>query len=603
MNVSSAEQKSSPAMVMAAALAASLLISSSALAQLSSTGPVQLKPPVSAPSEAITEAPPADDASVKKTPELHEPEVRVESLAGINLDVIGVLPVAEGGFGQDLWYGMNRGELESLLVKLPVTTSSPATRDIMRRMLLTAASVPEGEPGKLITIRARLLAEMGDFVGVAKLMNALPGRVLHQDLLRIEVDTRLLTGDNARACELAQLYMADQSSSYWQKVFIFCQALAGEHDAAALGVSLLQEMGTKDKVFYTLIDQLAIGGRAPSIDSLSNPKPLHLALARAAKVRLPSDVIESNLPGVLRAIAISPNATPELRLEAAERAEVAGALPVDALRQLYASIQFKQSELVSPLASASRRSGPMSRALLYRSSLMQTVPSAQASALSRALNLARSGGRYASTARAFLPVLGRVPPTEELAWFAPEAIRAFLITNRPSEAKPWFEILKKSAENNKKLSSELISLMPVARLSGFEGASDWSLKNLSLWWDVISSRKGNKDEARNHAALLGSVFDGVGDMVPHEFWVPLVDGPERLGVLAPHPALWFRLTAASERAHVGETMLLSLVIMGNGGPASAEPMVLHRLLTALRAVGLEKEAREIALEAVVSAGL
>lgn len=603
MNVFSAKQTARAgslfsAVVFAPIAAVLILTQGHALAQ---SGPVELTPPSSLGGGEI--APASTDTMPKQSESINTQAVQIENLAGINLDTIGVLPVEEGGFNRDLWYGIDRSELEDLLVKLSVTTSSPATRDIMRRVLLTGADVPDGENGKLVTIRAKLLADMGDFVGVAKLMGALPGMVSHKDLLRIEVDTRLLTGDNARACELAQLYMADESSSYWQKVFIFCQALNGQHDAAALGMSLLNEMGARDNVFYTLIDHLAVGGNVPVIDSLSDPKPLHLALARAAKIRFPSDIIESNLPGVLRAIAISPNASPELRLEAAERAEVAGALPVDALRQIYASIQFNDDELSSPLANVTRRSGPMSRALLYRASLMQTVPSAQAIALSKALELARSGGRYASTARAFLPVLSRVLPSSELAWFAPEAVRAFLVTGRQTEAMVWFETLKQGAQNNKKLSNELISLMPVARLSGFAGAMDWDLKNLTLWWKTPTNDNKDIDATRNRAALLGAVFDALGNIVPNEYWVPLVAGPERLGVLAPHPALWFRLTAAAERAHVGETILLSLVIMGNGGPASMDPIVLHRLLTALRTVGLESEARDIALEAVVSAGL
>lgn len=616
MNASSA--KSAPTRLVAyglglavfavASFAMAALMSSSAHAQ---GAPVDLSPPTALDPnqpanqpESVQAAPlqiPAEAPTEVKlpAPKLVQPAIQVEGLANIDPDIIGVLPEAEGGFGRDLWFGIERGELENLLPKIPVTTASPAARDLMRRVLLSATDVPTGERGKLITIRSKLLASMGDFVGVTTLMNALPGRVTNQELLRIEVDTRLLTGDYARACELAQLYMADQSSAYWQKVFIFCQALSDEHDAAALGASLLREMGNEDAVFYTLIDHLSIGGEPPRIDSLPDPKPLHLALARAAKVRLPTDVIESNLPGVLRAIAISPNASPELRLEAAERAEVAGALPIDALRQLYASIQFSAEELQAPLESRSRRTGPMSRALLYRASLMQTASAAQAKALSRALDLARAGGRYASTARAFLPVLTRVPPSKDLAWFAPEAFRAFLITGRHDEAKPWFELLEASAAADAELASKLAALMPVARLSGYEGADDWDLSSLEKWWQTVKLQDG----ARERAALLASVFDAIGDVVPDEFWVPLIDGPELQTVLAPHPALWFRFDAAVSRANVGETILLALVIMGDGGPARAEPIVLHKLLKGLRAIGMEAKAREMALEAVVSAGL
>lgn len=605
MNASSAKARPSRVAPLGIGLTAFALMTSGAWAQ---GQPVDLSPPTaldpaavqSTPATPIIAAPtPAPIAVELPKPKPALPSIQVQGLAGIDPDIIGVLPQAEGGFGRDLWFGMERAELENLLPKIPVTTASPAARDLMRRVLLSATDVPKGERGKLITIRAKLLASMGDFVGVTTLMNALPGRISNQELLRIEVDTRLLTGDYARACELAQLYMADQSSAYWQKVFIFCQALSDEHDAAALGASLLREMGDDDAVFYKLIDHLSVGGKPPRISSLPDPKPLHLALARAAKLRLPTDVIESNLPGVLRAIAISPNASPELRLEAAERAEVAGALPIDALRQLYASIQFTKEELEDPLNSKSRRTGPMNRSLLYRASLMQTVPAAQAEALTRALDLARAGGRYASTARAFLPVLTRVPPSKDLAWFAPEAIRAFLITGRHDEAKPWFALLESSAALDGKLADQLGALMPVARLSGYEGADDWDLTGLEKWWNTVKVEDG----ARERAALLASVFDAIGEVVPDQFWVPLIDGPELQTVLAPHPALWFRFEAASSRANVGETVLLALVIMGDGGPARAEPIVLHRLLKGLRTVGLEAEAREMALEAVVSAGL
>ena len=90
----------------------------------------------------------------------------------------------------------------------------------------------------------------------------------------------------------------------------------------------------------------------------------------------------------------------------------------------------------------------MSRALLYRTSLIQTVPTAQAEAASKALYLGREGGRYASIARVFLPVLKRIPPSAELSWFAPEIIRAFLSCGEQVSATPWFSLLRTSAQHN-----------------------------------------------------------------------------------------------------------------------------------------------------------
>ncbi len=71
----------------------------------------------------------------------------------------------------------------------------------------------------------------------------------------------------------------------------------------------------------------------------------------------------------------------------------------------------------------------------------------------------------------------------------------------------------------------------------------------------------------------------------------------------PRPALWFRLEEAARGARKGETVLLSLLALGDGGPAQADPIVLRRVLRALGAVGLEASARALAVEAAVAAGL
>ncbi len=530
--------------------------------------------------------------------------VEVQTLGAVNPDVAGGLSEAQGGFGDAMWLDTKQSVIENLLPQIPVTTASPSMRDLMRRLLLTGAEVPEGvQPGSLISLRAGLLAAMGDFGGVNALLGAVPGRADNLDLLRVEVDTRFLTGDVARACRLAHAYIQEQQSTYWQKAFIFCQALEGDSESALLGISLLEELGVDDPVFFELVDALVRMGQpdagAPVIASLADPTPLHLALTRVAKVKLPADVISSNRPGVLRAIAISPNAPADLRLEAAERAEVAGALPVDALRQLYASIEFSDEQLKNPLTHAAQRSGPMSRALLYRATLMQTVPAAQAEALKRALDMARQGGRYASTARAFLPQLSRVPVSQELAWFAPEAIRAFLITGRHTQAGPWFELLSDSARTEPQMAVELEALMPVARLSGFDGAVDWTVDRMRGWWEAVKGTEG----ARDKAAALAVAFNAVGEYVPDEIWSDLVEGTTHTALMAPYPSHWFLLESASQRGRVGEAVLLSLVSLGDGGPARADPIVLDHVLKAMRNLGMDQEARAMALEAVVASGL
>ena len=578
-------------------------------------GPVRLAPPqpLKAP-EPMRKAPvPAEKAPAAVTLPAAKPpgggvktRIQVDTLGMVNPDTIGTLSEDQGGFGYAMWEGTSRALVDTLLPRLPVNTSSPAMRGLMRRLLLSTAQAPDGGDGgvALVALRTRLLAAMGDLAAVNQLLNIIPGRNLNPQLVRIETDTRFLANDNARACALAAGQIAEQDTSYWQKAFIFCQALAGENDQAALGIALLHELGEDDPAFFALLDMLG-GGDKAAIESLPDPSPLHLAMARVAKAQLPPDVISSNRPSVLRTIAIAPNASVELRLEAAERSEAAGALRVDALRQLYTGVSFSDDDLANPLSKAEAESGPLSRALLYRTALVQTVPVAQAETVAHALSLAREGGRYPSTVRVFMPILKQIPPSADLIWLAPEAIRAMLIGGEKEAAVAWIELMRASAMFNPESAADLVAMIPLIRLAEASGADTLSSRDLEDWWAGISEDEG----APATATLLFSLFDALGDKVPPALWEALVGGSEQNTVAMPQPALWYRLAAAAKDGPNGagrrkaETVLLALLALGEGGPGQADPIILNRVLSSLMAVGLTAEARTLAVEAAVVAGL
>lgn len=590
----------------AAGLAAILFLPGASLAQQSGSGggplllapPQRLEPPKPQPTDTAP-AMPAKPDPAKPTQVPAAGGVEVDALQTIDPDSVGTLTQEDGGFGEEMWTGTSRRLIEGLLPRIPVNISSSAMRGLMRRLLLSAAPVPKSDvPGvSLISQRVGLLAMMGDLEAVHALLQASPDRSSNSNLARIETDTLFLGNDNARACGLAAGRIAEETDPYWQKAFIFCQALADELDKAELGVALLRELGVEDEAFFALTNSL--GGGEKTIESMAEPAPLQLAMARAANVQLPADVIAGNRPAVLRTVATSPNASIELRLESAERAEAAGALPAETLRQLYTAISFSKEDLANPLSRTEAESGPLSRALLYRTAVIQTVPTAQAEAVARALELGREGGRYASTVRTFLPVLQRIPPSAELIWFAPAAVRAFLAGGDRELAKSWYGVLRASGLFNPESAAAVTALKPVLQLAGSDEAEEWKPEALAEWWILAEGHPDGRDQA----ALLFSLFDAFEETVPAGLWEGLLDGPERSTVAMPQPALWFQLRSAASAGRVGETVLLILLTLGEGGPSQADPLILRDVLSRLRAVGLEADARAMALEAAVAAGL
>jgi hypothetical protein len=595
----------------ARAAIASLLLAGAAdvAAQQTQTAPQVLqpqrlqpaRPPMAAPPPARIVEPPPRPASPPAAVQVPGgPMVQVDPLRAIDPDTVGTLTEGQGGFGPDMWRGTQRSLVDALLPRLPVNAPSSAVRDLMRRLLLSSAAAPQGgvEPGGLVALRAQVLAAMGDIVGVNGLLNATPDRAANERLLRIEADMRLLANDNARACAIAQAQVHERPATYWQKAFVFCQGLAGEHDKAALGLGLLKELGEKDPVFFALAGALATGA-APALASLADPTPLHLAAARVAKAQLPADVLASGRPGILRTVATSPNAPIEVRLKAAELAEAAGALPIDALRQLYSGVQFSEKDLANALSKAESQGGPMTRALLFRAALLQTVPTAQAEAVEKALALARGEGRYDSAARVFLPIVKRMPVSAELMWFAPEAARALVGAGEAEAARPWLQLLRAGAVFNQDAGRALTRLLPLAKLGGFAGDDAWTPQALLDWWTEVKGQQ----QARRRAALLFSLFEALDVPVPGQAWDALVEGAERASVPMPDPVLWFRLAQAVKAGRVGETVLLALVVLGEDGVVRGDPQVLRAVVGDLRAVGLKAEARALAVEAALAAGL
>jgi hypothetical protein len=559
--------------------------------------PTFLKPlPRQQPEAGVETAPPPASTS----PSSSESLIQVDTLYSVDPDSAGTLSETDGGFGAGMWEGTRRNVVESLLPRLPVNTASPAMRDLMRRLLLSNAASPRGDSrmGGLIALRAQLLAAMGDLDDVKGLIAVVPQRGGNEGLARVEANAHFLANDFARACALAVEQIADHDSPFWQKAFNFCQALDGDHDKAALGAAMLQELGEDDPVFFALMDAFT-GSRLPILESLPEPTPLHLAMARAAKVALPLDVIASSRPAVLGTIAVSPYIAIDLRLDTAERAHAAKALHVDRLRELYTSIPFSAEELANPLSAAEARTGPFSRALLFRAAVAEAVPTARAEVLLRALELARDGGLYASTVRAFMPVLENIPPSTEQVWFAPEAVRAFLVIGEYERARSWFALLRTSAMFAPESADALAAVLPLARLAGSPEAESWNPNDLATWWE----RNRESDRIRDRAEMLFSLFDGLGEPIPDGLWEMLLDGPERATVAMPRAALWFRLQTAAAASRTGETVLLSLLALGEGGPTQADPVVMRQVLIGLRGVGLEKDARLLAVEAAVAAGL
>ncbi|MCZ6884754.1 MAG: hypothetical protein O7E53_00160, partial [Alphaproteobacteria bacterium] len=381
--------------------------------------------------------------------------IKIGTLGLVDPNSVGVLDAASGGFGIHMWNGTRASLVARLLSALDQPATLPAAQSLLRRLLLSAARPPQektprerlekagaAQKPSLLARRLDRLLVIGDVMSAQALIRLLPSRLDEEPVALAQMNTAFLLNNIAGACSGARTRIRTYQGDPWRKALIFCQQLDGEGTRAAIGAGLLREQGATDTAFFALIGLMG-GDKDSHFEAPRELSPLHLAMMRAARVQIPETVIGAANAALLRAIAFSPNAALDVRLDAAERAEARGGLKSKSLTELYNAVNFAPGDIAAALTGAGKLAGPRGRALLYHAARSQTVPAARAELLAKAFILARSQGRGATAIRAFLPLLLTVKPADELAWFAAEAGAALYFAGSYGDAAPWTDLARR----------------------------------------------------------------------------------------------------------------------------------------------------------------
>ena len=174
---------------------------------------------------------------------------------------------------------------------------------------------------------------MGLLGSAAELVAVAPNRATDAALQRLSAENFLYRGDIGGACADSRRQDQRLDALFWQQLLIYCQAVQGDTSGAALGANLLAETGQlNDSLFFRLIDRL-VSGNAVTVDSLAKPTAMLLSLMRTTNVPVPADAVDQAAPPLLGMIAASPKTPIEIRLVAAERGALYGAITAERLAQ------------------------------------------------------------------------------------------------------------------------------------------------------------------------------------------------------------------------------------------------------------------------------
>jgi hypothetical protein len=528
--------------------------------------------------------------------------VQVQGLAAVDPNGLGLLDPQHGGLATDLWAASDMNVVAVLLPALPTATPSRALRSLMRRLLLTVGPPPRGDTSggdSFIAMRARALWAMGDLDSLASLLALIPSSSQSPGMQHIAINLALLKGDPGRACALSQaLAVTAPDDIYPAEIGVYCKFATGKPGEAALGIDVLRDQKINDSAFFALADAAANGG-AVKLDVLTELNPLLLALSGLGKTKIPPPA-PGTLPAIQAAIAVAPNATAEAQLVAAERAESVGALDTEKVRQLYLAQSFTVAELSAARSSLASDPPPRQQAALYRAVVDMPSSAGKADLIAKALKQAGGGAAFFAAARLYEPVIETLVPTPDLLDYARPITRALFAAGRPDLAQGWFDLARAQSILSDQGAKVAASLLPLVRIAQPDIAP--ITPNLFAAWRK-SLPDLPQDKADRGFAIAVSLYSALGEKVPEDAWIPLLAGPSIVSGRALRPALKQILATALANQSLGLTALASLVALGGGDLGDFDPDDLNRLISGLKSIGLESDARAVAMEAALANGL
>ncbi len=496
--------------------------------------------------------------------------------------------------------------------------------------------------------RVAHLAAMGDWRNVRALVQLVPSMSLTEGIAKIQIDLALVEGGIDAACAESGERLSYSTEPYWQKVFAFCQLRDGNVAGAFLTIDLLREIGVDDAAFFWAAEIMA-GNRPITPNGLRVLTPLQLAMLRSAGRPFPDQLVRNGDPTLLRVLA---EAEPlfiaevngdegiieerlrralDLRLESAERAVGLGALDPVVLRALYRAEIFEEDMVDDTVAgnegfdialsntaiqTGSREDfGPemnlndlpvntvLARARLFKLAEAQIIPTARAEVISRAIDYARAdrgqnGPNVGAMGIIFAPLIAELAPAGDLVWFAGNAARALLAAGEPEAGRAWLELTRIYARTSIDAAEVAAAMWPIERQFQPMVINRFTPLRFKRWEETRSPGRLSADKT-----LVLSTLTALDETVTIADWMSLMDRQTQRSSDFPSPQIWNGLIDASVNQRVGESILFALIALGENGPSNVSPIVLSHVILAMIRIGMEDEARQIAVEAAIIQGL
>ncbi|MGR6327697.1 hypothetical protein ACU5AX_01385 [Sphingomonas sp. XXL09] len=486
-----------------------------------------------------------------------------------SLDMVGPAGPREGALGADTFDKTDGRFAEGLMRRIAAPLPSRWMSILLRRTLAAQLSTPARVDGAdFAAERAWLLLRMGESTAARAVVQSVDTGNYTPKLYQVAMSAALATGDPAGLCPIADGGARLAPARGWTLAQAICAGLRGE---AAQAKSLLTAARRRNvatgidlQLTQKVVGAAPGGGQAVTIEwaGVDRLDDWRFGLAAATGVTIPDTLFGSVGPQVRSWYALAPGIGLADRIAPAEAAAAQGVLSNAALVDLYGAVDAADDMPGTASAAASD----------LRTAYVGASADARLGALRQLW-----GGQTPSYARLVLTARAAARQPVRLGVADADRIVASLLTaGLDRGAARW-------------------------RAAVPEGGDGWAMITLAdpdtdarVGYGVLSRYAGSGDAALKQRLFFAGLA-GLGRLSSED----VERAAQALDVRIGAETSWTRaIDRAAADGDRGGVVLLAAIGMQTPHWRGVPPAMLYRIVGALRAVGLDGEARMIAAEAL-----
>ncbi|MES1202036.1 MAG: hypothetical protein ABUS57_11380 [Pseudomonadota bacterium] len=500
--------------------------------------------------------------------------IETQDLQQLDAWSVSALARNAGALPTDMWAHSDPAFVAALFDKLPASFESPAQQRIVRRVLLSGASAPPGDAAQAARKRFEALGRIGFGDELATMAGGAGASLTDPLIAQYAAQAELARGNRAGACERGRNASSDQPALFMMRLRAYCAAVTGDRAAADLALQLASGGAPADNAWYSAAVAAAGGAPGRTLPVARYDNSLNVQLSIAAGLRPGPNALASASSLALVALARNERTPQPTRAQAAALAFRRGLLSVDEARTLLLATPGDVTTGLPPIAAALRT--------------VQASPGSldAATAIAGVLRQATTPADFTAASLLFkadIAALTTAPDPGATLLFA----RAALAANDASLAARLTQSARSTGLDGTAL-APLEAALAVAQRAQGDAAMAAVHRRIDAGGAAMA-RAASRDVAI--MAALGMPLDGAAQSFL------LANAPQ--GGARGEPAAMASLAAAMERRAPADAALLVVAASGDG-PAKLDAETLAYLLRVLRSIGLEDEARRMAVEAILA---